>query len=91
MVCGGGGGTRIYVDVVSARAVPVTTTQYQPDPRGVKVTTSPPLTSPQSTLQIFQSKHSSHLASGYLAPVQCWSGQDPAGNKSDQRTCKPMK
>ena len=41
MVCGGGGGgggTRIYVDAVSVRAVPVTTTQYQPDHHTVKVT-----------------------------------------------------
>ena len=53
MVCGGGGGggggTRIYVDVVSARAVPVTTTQYQPDPPGVKVSSTPHLTSPHLT------------------------------------------
>ena len=53
MVCGGGGGggsgTRIYVDVVSARAVPVTTTQYQPDPHGVKVTSTPLLTTPDQT------------------------------------------
>ena len=96
MVCGGVvwcgvvwcGGTRIYVDGVSVRAVPVTTTQYQPEPQSVKVTSTAQLTSPQSTSKIFHTKHYSLQATWLPYSVgqsRLWQWEE-----RDERTCKPM-